>query len=116
MLPAGLRDSAWHAALPGHLTRTRPKRLRRPRRDSLLLAGARFRLPEGASGEDSHPQEGMPGSQLSEELLHECGTYRGWRNTCFRLLPVPQRGNTGTVYDAPSPLYRGSRENDRDLG
>lgn len=77
MLPAGLRDSAWHAALPGHLTRTRPKRLRRPRRDSLLLAGLRCRLHEAANGEDSYPQEGVPRGQLSEELFRESGTYRG---------------------------------------
>lgn len=42
-----------------------------------VLGGKRF--DTAAYGEDSYPQEGVPQGQLSEEMIHESATYRGWK-------------------------------------
>ena len=45
--------------------------------DTKILGGKRF--DTAAYGEDSYAQEGVPRGKLSEELLHESPTYRGWK-------------------------------------
>lgn len=42
-----------------------------------ILGGRRF--DTAAYGQDSYPREGVPTGELSQELVHESDTYRGWK-------------------------------------
>ena len=69
-----LADTLW-----GHTERLRTgtSHAHYYRIDGSVLGGKRF--DTAAYGEDSYPQEGVPQGQLSEEMIHESATYRGWQ-------------------------------------